>query len=124
MVLKWWIMQMMEDFYKGQLNLARLNYGIIILLPKLREVVNIRQYRPICLLNVFYKLFTKVLAIRLMEVADDVIRKSQTAFIKNRDILEVVVVLHEVIHEVSLRVRREVGVILKLDFEKAYDKVN
>jgi hypothetical protein len=102
MVLKWWIIQMMEDFYKGQLNLARLNYGIIILLPKLREVVNIRQYRPICLLNVFYKLFTKVLAIRLMEVADDVIRKSQTAFIKNRDILEVVVVLHEVIHEVSL----------------------
>jgi hypothetical protein len=56
---------------------------------------------PICLLNVFYKLFTKVLASRLMEVAGDVISEYQTTFIRGRYILEGVVVLHEVVHEIK-----------------------
>jgi hypothetical protein len=108
---------MMEDFHKGELNLSRISYGIIVLLPKIKEVANIRQYRPICLLNVFYKLFTKVLAIRLMGVAQDIISETQTAFIKERYILEGVLVLHEV------KCRRQRRIILKLEFEKVYDKV-
>jgi hypothetical protein len=110
-------MQMMEDFHKGELNLSRISYGIIVLLPKIKEVANIRQYRPICLLNVFYKLFTKVLAIRLMGVAQDIISETQTTFIKERYILEGVLVLHEV------KCRRQRRIILKLEFEKVYDKV-
>jgi hypothetical protein len=110
-------MQMMEDFHKGELNLSRISYGIIVLLPKIKEVANIRQYRPICLLNVFYKLFTKVLAIRLMGVAQDIISETQTAFIKEWYILEGVLVLHEV------KCRRQRRIILKLEFEKVYDKV-
>jgi hypothetical protein len=33
-----------------------------------------------------------------------------------------VLALHEVLHEI--KIKRKVGVILKLDFEKAYDKIN
>jgi hypothetical protein len=87
-ILKWWTMQMMENFYNGELNLSKINYETIFLLPKLKEVVTIKQYMPICILNVFYKLFTKVLAIRLIEVADDIISKNQTIFIKGKNILE------------------------------------
>jgi hypothetical protein len=47
---------------------------------------------------------------------------SQSAFLPGRYILDGVVVLHETIHE--LKRRKQNGVILKLDFEKAYDKVN
>jgi hypothetical protein len=72
-LVKWWIMQMMEAFHMGKMNLSRINYGLIVLLPKVKEVVNIKQFRPIYLLNVFYKLFTKVLATRLMEVAQDIV---------------------------------------------------
>jgi hypothetical protein len=66
--------------------------------------------------------FTKVLSIRLMEVAAETISKTQTAFIKGRNILEAVVILHELIHE--LKTKHQEGIILKLDFEKACDKVN
>jgi hypothetical protein len=38
-----------------------------------------------------------------------------------RNVLEGVVILHETIHELH---KKKNGVILKLDFEKAYDKVN
>jgi hypothetical protein len=68
---------MLEGFHKSELNLSRINYGIMVLLPKIKEVANIKRYRPLCLLNVFYKLFTKVLAIRLMGVAQDVISDTQ-----------------------------------------------
>jgi hypothetical protein len=100
-VIKWWVIQMLEDFYYAELNLSRLNYGIIVLIPKIKEVVNVKQFRPICLLNVFYMFFTKVLTSRLMEVADDIISESQTTFIKGRNILEGVLILHEVIHDLG-----------------------
>ena len=74
------------------------------------------------MLNVSFKIFTKVLANRLMAVTDKVVRQSQTAFMIGRNILEGVVILHETIHE--LHRKKMSGVVLKLDFEKAYDKVN
>jgi hypothetical protein len=54
-------------------------------------------------------------------VADHVVQPSQTAFMQGRNILDGVVVLHEVVHE--LHTKKLNVVILKLDFEKAYDKV-
>ena len=41
---------------------------------------------------------------------------------KNRNILSGIMFLHEILHETKKR--NEIGVILKIDFEKAYDKVN
>jgi hypothetical protein len=116
------MLKMFRDLHRGTLNLSRLNYGMISLIPKTKEANNIRQYRPICLLNVDYKWFTKVLTMRLTPFAGKLISETQTAFIPGRYILEGVVILHETLHE--LRVSKVPGVILKLDFEKAYDKVS
>jgi hypothetical protein len=116
------LLAMFRDFHSGNLPLFSLNFGIITLLPKAQEVKKIEQYRPICMLNVSFKVFTKVIANRLLGVARKVIRPSQSAFLPGSNILEGAVVLHETLHE--LRKKRLKGVILKLDFEKAYDKVN
>jgi hypothetical protein len=51
-----------------------------------------------------------------------VVKPTQTAFMPGRHILEGVLVLHETIHE--LHHKKLDGVLLKIDFEKAYDKVN
>jgi hypothetical protein len=45
----------------------------------------------------------------------------QTAFMPGRNIMEGVVILHETIHE--LHTKKRDGIIFKIDFEKAYDKV-
>jgi hypothetical protein len=74
------------------------------------------------MLNVSFKIFTKVLENRLKLVACRITMPSQSTFLPGRYILDGVVVLHETIHE--LKRRKQSGVILKLDFEKAYDKVN
>jgi hypothetical protein len=115
------MLEMFQDLFRGELNLGRLNYGMISLMPKLRESNNIKQYMPICLLNVDYKWFTKVFTMRLTPYAEKLISNTQIAFISGRYILEGVILLHEILHE--LRVKKLKGIVLKLDFEKAYDKV-
>jgi hypothetical protein len=67
------LMTLFHDFYKGDLPLYSLNFGTIILLPKCKEASRIRQYRPICLLNISFKIFTKVAMNRLMSVTQKVI---------------------------------------------------
>jgi hypothetical protein len=62
-----------------------------------------------------------VIVNRVALVAAKVIRPSQTAFIPGRFTMEGVVTLHETIHEMHRNKKNEV--ILKLDFEKVYDKV-
>lgn len=114
-------MRLFEDLHNDCLDIKRLNYGAITLVPKVKEANNIKKYRPICLLNVDYKGVTKTLNNRLLTVAKEVIGANRTGFVKGRNILEGVVILHEVIHE--LRSKRKKGLILKIDFEKAYDRV-
>lgn len=115
------LIQLFVEFHRGKLLLHSLNFGVITLLPKKEDATKVQQYRPICLLNVSFKIFTKVLTNRLSVVAQKIIRPSQTAFIPGRHILEGVVILHETIHE--MHKKKKNGIILKLDFEKAYDKV-
>nr|AAT93994.1 hypothetical protein [Oryza sativa Japonica Group] len=55
------------------------------------------------------------------QVADRIVSPTQTAFMRGRNILDRVVVIHETVRE--LHRRKLSGVILKIDFEKAYDKV-
>jgi hypothetical protein len=120
-VIKLDLMALFISFQRGELPLHRLNFGVITLLPKKDNATQIQQYRPICLLNVVFKIFTKVATIRITDVAHNVIKPTQSAFMPGRHILEGVVVLHESIHE--LHRKKLDGVLFKIDFEKAYDKV-
>jgi hypothetical protein len=69
------MIEMFADFFKNSLDIKRLNYGMITLLPKVKDAYRIQQYRPICLLNCIYKWFTKCLTIRLEPVASRIIHK-------------------------------------------------
>jgi hypothetical protein len=116
------VCELFDDFYGGSLDIKRLNYGIITLLPKIKDASMIQQFRPICLLNCIHKWFTKILTMRLEPIAERIIHKTQTAFIHGRNIMNGVMALHEILHETKRR--REVGVLLKIDFKKVYDKVH
>jgi hypothetical protein len=63
-----------------------------------------------------------MLTLRLGKIMNRLISPQQSAFIQGRYILESVVIAHELVH--SLSKSGEPGLILKLDYEKAYDRVN
>jgi hypothetical protein len=74
-------MTLFKDFHAGTLPLFHLNYGTITLLPKQEGATNIKQFRPICLLNVSFKIFTKVAVRRLTIVTYKLVSQSQTVFV-------------------------------------------
>jgi hypothetical protein len=120
-IIKVDLVALFADFYNMKLDIGRFNYGIITLLPKVKEANTIKQYRPICLLNVIYKIFTKALMLRLDKVMGRIINKSQSGFLKDRNIVDGILALHEILHDT--RSKKKDGLVLKLDFEKAYDKL-
>jgi len=89
------LMALFREFHNGSLPLHCLNFGTIILLPKQTDAMRIQQYRPICLLNVSFKMFTKVATNIISSVAQKIIRPTQTAFLPGRNIMEGAVILHE-----------------------------
>jgi hypothetical protein len=56
--------EMFDAFHQGRLYIERLNHGVITLIPKVLDGDVIRNFRPICLLNVSYKILNKILANR------------------------------------------------------------
>jgi hypothetical protein len=79
-------------------------------------------FRPISLLNCIFKFFSEILTLRLEKVSQRLVAKEQSAFIRGRYILESVVIAHEIVH--SIHKTKTPGVVIKLDYEKAYDRVN
>ena len=104
------IMNLFKDWYEGKLKLFRLNFGMIILLQKSKDANSLPKYRPICLLQVLYKIITKVVTLRVEPFMDKLISPCQTAFIKGRNIMDGVMSLHEILH--VARRKKQQGVVL------------
>jgi len=115
-------MALVRLFEGNNLNMTRLNYVMLTLIPKEENATEMKKFRPIALINCSFKIFCKALNNRLTRFIDRLISPNQTAFIKGRYIFESVVAAHEIIHEVARK--KDSGIILKLDYEKAYDRVN
>jgi hypothetical protein len=62
------------------LLLFHLNFGTIILLPKKEIATQIHKYCPICLLNVSFKVFTKVGTNRVTSIAESVVQNTNYVY--------------------------------------------
>jgi hypothetical protein len=54
-IIKHDLFEMLKEFWEHKLDLGRLNYGVITLIPKSKQAFKIQQYMQICLLNVSFK---------------------------------------------------------------------
>lgn len=71
-------------FYEGNVCLQSINGSYITLIPKHGNAVKVADFRPISLLNISVKIFTKILANRLQVLMPSLIHKNQYSFIKAR----------------------------------------
>jgi hypothetical protein len=115
-------MAIVKDFESGKLDVSRLNYAIITLIPKEQSARDMMKFRSISLGNCSLKIITKAMTTRVAPVGQRIISNNQTAFLKGRFILGSVVSAHEVIHEVHSK--NLSGLVLKSDYEKAYDRID
>uniref|UniRef100_A0A453R3X6 Reverse transcriptase domain-containing protein n=1 Tax=Aegilops tauschii subsp. strangulata TaxID=200361 RepID=A0A453R3X6_AEGTS len=76
------VMALFEEFYVGSIDLKRLNYGIITLIPKVPGASDIRQFRPITVINVIFRILAKGYANKVAPLADRITHPDQSAFIQ------------------------------------------
>ena len=97
--------------------------GIITVLPKPnKDHLKITNYRPITLLNVDYKIISKVINTRMQKTLSRLIHPDQNGFQKNRNISNNIRLTFDVIDYVNYR--NIPGAILSLDIQKAFDSID
>ena len=83
-----------------------------------------KEFRPISLSNICYKLISKVLANQLKLIHPQIISENQSAFISERLITNNVLVTFELMHYLDHKKQgKESFMAVKLDMSKAYDRV-
>jgi hypothetical protein len=102
-ILKGTILGLLNDFALGRVDIARMNFGVLTLIPKVKGAEDIKLSNPIALINVIFKFVAKAYAIRLASLASMMIDRSQTAFIKGTAMQEGVLALHEIAHELRTK---------------------
>ena len=108
--------------YKQKMLHSSAKQGIITLIPKIgRDLLYIKNWWPIVLLNTDYKILSKVVTNRIKSVLPNLIHMDQTGFLKNRNISEI---LRKILDIMQYTIINDIpGLLISVDFEKAFDRV-
>lgn len=112
------LMGTMQYFHEHQVFERNMDATYIVLFPKKGGAVELRDFTPISLISVVYKIIAEDLAERLKRVIDNLVNEHQMAFVKERNYG---CNLDRVSECIDATTRREVAsVMCKLDIQKSY----
>jgi hypothetical protein len=124
-VLKHDIIAAVKDFFKTGHMPDGVNDTVIVLIPKKKNPEFLRDFRPISLCNVIYKVVSKCLVNRLRPLLQDIIAPTQSAFIPGRLITDNALIAFECINTIQKsNDKKGKFCAYKLDLAKAYDRVD
>jgi hypothetical protein len=118
------VIKAVRDFFISGKMLKEVNYSFIVLIPKIINPSTINHYRPISLCNTIYKVISKLLVDRLRAIIPNLVSPTQLAFIPGRWIAENQLIVQEILHSFKKRKVKGGFVAVKLDLQKAYDRVH
>lgn len=117
------VYSMVLEVLQGKGMPAGLNDTFIALIPKVEHPEKAAQFRPIGLCNVGYKIITKVIVNRLKPILPTLISNTQSSFVPGRQITDNIVIMQEVLHTMRRKKGAKGYMAIKIDFEKAYDRL-
>ncbi|XP_072081146.1 uncharacterized protein [Arachis hypogaea] len=109
------------DFFQSAKLPNDANVTWVTLALKFVGAKEIKDFRPISMVGCVYKVISKVLVRRMRTVMPDLVGETQSAFVKGRKIHDDALIACETVQ--WLKTRRKQAAIIKLDFQKAYDRV-
>ena len=102
----------------------KINHTSESLIPKTKSLKIAKDFQPISLCNVIYKLISKTIANRLKKCLPKLVSESQSTFPSNCLITDNILVAFETLHHLkNKRTGKTSSMALKLDMSKAYDRV-
>jgi AraC-like DNA-binding protein len=119
------VVAMTQQLFSDGVLLEGINDTAIVLIPKGNNLEELKEFRPISLCNIIYKLISKCIVNRLRVLLDDVISPEQSAFVPTRWIIDNALIAFECVHEIQKNnSRRGDFCAYKLDLSKAYGHVD
>ena len=120
--LKFWLYRYyIEAINRGSLSVSALD-GIITCIPKQGKLRNdLKNWRPLTLLNSIHKFYSSIIAKRLKDTLPSIINEDQTGFIAGRFIGENTRMIYDVIDYCETFLEK--GILIILDFSKAFDTI-
>ncbi|CAK8678480.1 unnamed protein product [Clavelina lepadiformis] len=112
--------EIFKHWFKEKKIPKEIKKGAITLIYKKGDDADLDNYRPITLLNLDYKIYTKILANRIRETLKEVIHEHQYAT-KGKQLSEATILLRD-LHENAKRKMQNLY-FLSLDFKKAFDSI-
>jgi len=98
-------MRFISEFRRNGRLTKGINNTFIALMPKIDSPQCLNDFRPISLVGSLHKILAKVLANMSKSVVGTVIADTQTAFVKNRQILDGILIANEVVDEAKKLIR-------------------
>ena len=109
-------------FNKGILPIT-LRQSLIICLPKGNKPRQyLKNWRPLSMLSVLYKLLSGALANRLKKTLFSIISETQSGFIEGRFIGDTTRLIYDVMHHTEQK--KLSAMLMCIDFEKAFDSIS
>ena len=109
-------------FTKGKLS-TTLRQCIVVCLPKgSKDRSQLKNWRPILLLSVVYKLASCAIAERLKQTLSATISNTQTGFISGRQISDSTRLIYDIMQ--TAENNKKLGLLMLIDFEKAFDSIS
>ena len=121
--IKWFVLRAINESYKNKILPLSMRQVIITSIPKgdkPREFL--KNWRPISLLNVSYKLASSAIANRIKSVLPSIISETQTGFLQERYIGESTRLIYDIMNHCETN--NKAGLLMLIDFEKAFDSIS
>ena len=110
-----------KSFDKGILTNSQRQAAITLLQKPGKDRLLLQNWRPISLLNLDYKILTKVIGQRIQVVLPDIIHENQSGFVSGRKIEHSVKLIQDIINFTEYKKAK--GYFLFIDFGKAFDSI-
>ena len=108
--------------YTKNTVMAQQKHGLIVCLPKHEGAQKPTDFRPITLLNVDYKILTKILANRLQPLIAEHLQKNQFCGVPGKTILDALATVRDT--TAMAEIKKTPMCLVSLDFQEAFDRIS
>jgi len=111
----------LEGIKLGNLSASQKQSIIRLIRKKDKVKENLANWRPISLMNVDAKIFSRLISARFENVIESLLSPEQLAYISSRNIADGIRLIDYIIS--FCKDRKQEGLLLALDFQKAFDSI-